>query len=111
MDNLEGFKKICKVNALKENQGKRFIVNDVDVAVFKVKDSIYAISNICPHQHAALLYDGFVEEGKVACPAHGWEFELDTGKLVNAHAKIDTYEVKILDDDVYVKVFKKDLKW
>jgi len=110
MDSLEGFNKICKVDDLKEKQGKRFIVDDVDVAVIKFNDVIHAISNICPHQHAPLLYDGFIEEGKVACPAHGWEFELDTGKLVNAYAKIDTYEVKILDDDVYVKVFKKELK-
>ena len=38
------------------------------------------MSNICPHQQTRLIYDGFVEDEFVVCPAHGWKFNLGTGK-------------------------------
>ena len=79
----EGFTKICKVSELKENQGKRFLINDVDIAVFKVNEEVFVLSNICPHQHTSLIYDGFVEDDCVVCPAHGWMFNLKTGKTAN----------------------------
>lgn len=110
-ENLEGFQKVCKISDLKEKIGKRFFVDDVDVAVFKVEGKIYALSNICLHQKAQVIYDGFIEDGKVTCPVHGWQFELATGKIPNAVSGLDSYNVKILNDDVFVKVFKKELKW
>ena len=76
----DGYTKVCTVSELKENQGKRFLINDVDVAVFKVNDEIYVLNNVCPHQHTTIIYDGIIEDGCVVCPAHGWMFNLKTGK-------------------------------
>ena len=111
MFDLKGFEKICKVEDLREKQGERFLVDDTEVAVFKVNNVIYALSNVCPHQHTTLIYEGFIEDCKVACPLHGWEFDLCTGKMANNKKGLDSYEVKIIDGDVYVKVFKKELNW
>ncbi len=107
----DGFKKICKKSNLKDRQGKRYFVEDVDIAVFLVDGEIYAVSNVCPHQHAAVLYDGFIENGCVVCPSHGWEFDLKTGKQGGVRKGIDTYEVFIDNDDVYVKAFEKAVNW
>lgn len=108
---LDGFTKIYKYDDLKEKVGKRFFIDDVEVAVFKVDGKIYALNNICPHQHSALIYDGFIEDCKVICPAHGWEFNLSDGKMDKGRNGLDSYEVKIIEDDIYVKVFKKELNW
>ncbi|MGD8778374.1 MAG: Rieske 2Fe-2S domain-containing protein [Ignavibacteria bacterium] len=105
-----GFFKVCKVDELKEGEGKRFLVDDVDVAVFKVDGKIYALSNICPHQKTALMYDGYIENGKVGCPVHGWEFDLETGNLGKGRG-LQSYKVKIKNDEVFVKVTKKDYNW
>jgi NAD(P)H-dependent nitrite reductase small subunit len=107
----ENFVKICKLKDLKENHGQRFIVDEKEIAVFKVENEIYALNNICPHQHSALLYDGFIENGYVICPAHGWSFNLKNGKQPTGSRGVDSYEVEILDDDVYVKITHKDLNW
>lgn len=107
----EGYVKICKVSDLKENQGKRFIINDVDIAVFKVDGEIFVLNNICPHQHTALIYDGFIEDGCVVCPAHGWMFNLKTGKQPTGARGLDSYPVKIIDDQIYSLVKPKELKW
>ncbi len=105
------FVKICRYSELKEKEGRRFFVDDVDVAVFKVDGKVYALSNICIHQHAPIMYDGFIEGDCVACPAHGWDYELETGRVPGGIKGLDKYEVKIENDDVYVKVFRKELKW
>ncbi|MDZ7766594.1 MAG: Rieske 2Fe-2S domain-containing protein [Melioribacteraceae bacterium] len=108
---LDGFTNICKLGDLREKVGKRFFVGDVEIAVFKVDGKIYALNNVCPHQHSALIYDGFIEDCKVVCPAHGWEFNLTDGRMANGRNGLDSYKVKIIDDDVYVKVVKKEMKW
>ncbi len=111
IEEQNNFTKICQVDELKEKVGKKFFIDDVEIAVFKVDGKIYALNNICPHQHSALIYDGFIENCKVICPAHGWEFNLSDGKMAKGRKGLDSYEVKVIDDDVYVKVFKKELNW
>ena len=107
----EGYKKLCKLSALRENQGKRFIVEDVEIAIFKINEEVFAIDNVCPHQHTTLLYDGFVENGFVVCPAHGWMFDIRTGKQPSGSRGVDSYPVIIEDEEVYILVKAKELKW
>jgi len=110
-DPLEGFQKICSVKDLIENSGKRFIVNDVEIAVFLVDNKVYALSNICPHKQTALIYDGFIENGFVTCPAHGWMFNLLTGKTPVGGNGLNTYETIIVEHQVFVKVEEKKYSW
>ena len=48
INDKDGFKKICKVSDLREKEGKRFLVDDVDIAVFKVDGNIYALPSDAP---------------------------------------------------------------
>ena len=105
------FTKICSVHDIEEDAGKRFIINETEIAVFKTNGNIFALSNICPHQQTALIYDGFIEEGCVVCPAHGWKFDLRTGNKKSGGRGLDSYEVKIIDEIIYVKVVPKRFNW
>jgi nitrite reductase/ring-hydroxylating ferredoxin subunit len=107
----EGFLKVCSTSELSEKKGKRFFINDVDVALFKVDNKIYAVSNVCPHQHSSVIYDGFTEDEFIVCPAHGWKFSLATGKQPEGYNGLDTYEVIVSGEDIFVKAVKKELKW
>ena len=107
----DGFTKVCRVSELCENQRKRFLINDVDIAVFKDNGEIFVLNNVCPHQHTSVIYDGFVEDGCVVCPAHGWMFNLKTGKQPTGARGLDSYQVKIIDDEVFAIVKAKELKW
>jgi len=111
MTEMEDFSKLCAVGDLKENQGKKFIVGSEEIALFKVKGKFYALSNVCPHQHMPLIYDGFLDAGYVFCPAHGWQFNLETGKQSDGRNGLSTYEIKIIADEVWVKVGKKEVQW
>lgn len=107
----DGFVKVCNYSDLKEKIGKRFFVDDVEIALFKVDGSVYAISNICPHQKTHLMHEGLIENGKVICPVHGWEFELNTGNLANDRKGLTTYDVNVVNKEIFVKVTKKELNW
>ncbi len=107
----DGFQKVCSSNELEDREGRRFIINDVDVAIFKVECEIFALSNICPHQHTTLIYDGFIENEFVVCPIHGWMFNLKTGKTPAGSSGLDRYDVKVIDEQVYVKAVKKRINW
>jgi 3-phenylpropionate/trans-cinnamate dioxygenase ferredoxin component len=107
----DGYSKVCTVSELKENQGKRFLINDVDVALFKVNGEIFILNNTCPHQHTTIIYDGIIEDGCVVCPAHGWMFNLKTGLQPTGARGLDSYPVKIINDEVFAKVKAKELKW
>ncbi len=103
--------KLCHISELKEKTGKRFFINDTDIAVFKIDGRIYAVSNICPHQKSALIYEGTIEGCNVVCPLHGWEFNLENGKKNNGGNGLKTYKIKIENDYVFAEVIPQELKW
>jgi nitrite reductase/ring-hydroxylating ferredoxin subunit len=108
-EELEGFVKLCSLESLIDSEGKRFIVDDNDIAVFKIGEKVFAVNNVCPHQRSALIYDGFVEDDFVVCPAHGWKFNLATGKTPSGSGGLLSHEVKIFENNVYVKI--KEQQW
>ena len=106
--------KICKDSDIPNNRrGKKFVIgDDTEIAVFKVNGNIYAVSNICPHNHSTVTYDGYVDEDLyLACPVHGWQFSLITGEVpphcTGLSSKLEIYKTKIENDDLYVEVKKK----
>jgi len=107
----EGFVFLCSMNDLTEGIGKKFIVNDIEIAVFKISSEVFVLSNICPHQQTHLIYDGFIEANFVVCPAHGWKFNLRTGKKDSGSNGLDSYPAKIFEENVFVKVHSKKLNW
>lgn len=99
------FKKICRTSEVYNRKGKRFQLDDEnEIALFKVDGIVYAVDNICPHNHTSQMYDGYIEEMYVACPVHGFQFHLETGEQpTKMGCKLRTFEVKIIDEYVYVK--------
>ncbi|NWF89216.1 MAG: Rieske (2Fe-2S) protein [Ignavibacteriaceae bacterium] len=108
---LEDFQRICSINELNDNIGRRFILNDIDIAVFLIKQRVFALSNICPHLQTTLIYDGFIEDNYVVCPVHGWKFDLETGKTPSGSNGLRVFETKVVENEVYVKVNQKKFNW
>ncbi|MGC6489510.1 MAG: Rieske (2Fe-2S) protein [Planctomycetota bacterium] len=65
------------------------------LAVFPHQGGYRVIDNACPHASAPLC-DGAVLDGKVICPLHLWEFDLETGACdVGAEWSVATYEARV----------------
>lgn len=90
------------------------------IGVFNVGGRFYALPNVCPHQ-AGPLCEGnvggttacsagtdwrfaWVREGEVvACPWHGLEFDITTGRsLSSPKLRVRTYPVTVEDGQVKV---------
>ena len=62
--------------------------------------------NACTHLGSS-LEKGKVENGIITCPAHGFQYKLETGKCLTApDVSLQSYLVKIKDDKVFVKLQK-----
>jgi nitrite reductase (NADH) small subunit len=100
------FRKFCLLKDLSPNKGKRFDIDDEnEAAVFKIGDSVYAVDNVCPHNHVPEIYNGYVEDKNVSCPVHGFTFNLETGlQPTGFGCRLRTFEVKVEDGIVYVEI-------
>lgn len=105
MDNYE------KIGSLKEFPDKTIKcinLNDKKIAVFNFDGVISAIENECRHKQGPLA-EGIIrtidKEKYVACPWHGWEYSIKTGRSPPGYSDaVDQYEVKIENEKVYVSI-------
>ncbi len=85
---------LCKSVDIFPQKGKNFYFDeDVQIAVFRDNHQLFAVSNICPHQYAAVICNGFLEEKTVTCPLHGWIYSLESGKALGSNARLLTYHI------------------
>jgi len=90
------FIKLCRESELSSNRGRRFIIDDEnEAAVFKIGGEVYAVDNICPHNHVPEIFNGYVDDHNVSCPVHGFTFSLVTGlQPTGFGCKLRTFRVK-----------------
>jgi len=88
------------VSELPENSHKPIKVGTKAIALFFYNGKITAIGNACLHKGGD-LGQGFIQklddgELYVACPWHGWQYNLQTGKAPHGYKdQQSVYEVKI----------------
>ncbi len=104
-ENLENYHAVASLSDLEDRVPFPVDIGAEEIALVLLDDSIYAINNVCTHEYACLS-DGYIEEDRIVCPLHLAEFSVITGKVVEDPAEEDlqTYAVKVVDDQVYVKV-------
>ena len=92
---------------LKRGGGTSFRIGSLDLGVFHMPDgSVRVIDNTCLHVGGPLS-EGFLIEGCVVCPWHGWTYELDTGGRRTADgtvAGVRSYRAWVEGGDVWVEV-------
>jgi nitrite reductase (NADH) small subunit len=74
------------------------------VALFNVDGTFHAIGNTCIHRGGP-LGQGFLSGTIVMCPWHAWTYDVTTGvSTVNPDLKVPSYETKVEEGQVLVKV-------
>lgn len=102
---MTDFIKICKISDLEEFKGQKFqIDSETEIAVFKINEKIYAVDNVCPHNHTPKMFEGYIQKDCVICPVHFYEFSLTSGESKAFEGgNLRIFETKIEDDYLYVK--------
>ena len=101
--------------------GRKLVeVDGKSVGLFNVHGDVIAVLNVCPHELAPVCAGrvsgttlpsapGDLKWGRdgeiLACPWHGWEFDLRTGAcLADDHKRLRRYPVVVEDETVYIEV-------
>ncbi len=100
---------ICPLDRILPNTGVCALVNDRQIAVFRVGEGmdIYAIDNYDPFSKAYVLSRGIVGDRngipKVASPIYKQNFSLVTGEcLDDSSVKLETFSARIVDGQVQI---------
>lgn len=79
-----------------DRQGKTF-------AVFNVGGEFHVLDNTCVHRGGP-LGEGDLEGEVVACPWHGWEYNVKTGKcLNNPSGEVKVYPVRVEGGEIQIE--------
>lgn len=92
------------LETLPEGEGFLFKSGAHQIALFRDGDMVHAIDDVCPHAGASLC-SGYSDGKVVACPWHGWEFEVASGKGRSVEGvDADTFPVVIENGIVKVEL-------
>lgn len=105
MDQQESaFVPVAKFDEIPQECGKLVEVGDVEVALFRLGGTVYATSNVCPHQGGPLA-DGRIFGEQVVCPWHQWRFNIKDGTSpLSPKLKIKTYPVRQDGDQILISL-------
>jgi nitrite reductase/ring-hydroxylating ferredoxin subunit len=105
------FVPVAKLREVPRGGAKRILVGDLDVALWNVEGRLFAVANLCAHQHFATMHQAHREGLTITCPMHGWTFRLESGHECEGRGKLATYPVKIKGDDILVDVSSSTAGW
>lgn len=88
--------------------GQRRCIREGKLSILVVNAGgvIYAVDDLCTHDHGPLGDGEIVDDDQVKCPRHGARFSLKTGKALSLPAVkgIKAYPVVVEDGHVYVEI-------
>ena len=97
------FVRVARLSDLAEGKSVRVKLGDDEIALWHVRGKLYAIGNVCSHQHFSELHRGVLSGLTVACPMHGWTYSLETGIALSGSGRVATYRVNVEGDGVYIE--------
>jgi 3-phenylpropionate/trans-cinnamate dioxygenase ferredoxin subunit len=110
---------VAKVGEIAPGERKIVDVAGRSIGLFNVKGQIIAVLNVCPHELAPVCLGRlggttmpspvgefrWGREGEIlACPWHGWEFDLLTGEALADTRRLRLYPVSVEDDTIFVTI-------
>lgn len=98
-------RKVATIAEVPPGTMKSVTVRSQRLVLCNTGDHLYALADECSHDSAPIS-TGRLEGREVVCPRHGARFDISDGsvKAPPAIVGIDTYEVKVEGDDIYVIV-------
>lgn len=95
--------RVARMSDIGERRSKMVRVDGEEIALWRVDGKIFAINNVCAHQHAQALHQGILSGLTVMCPRHGWTYSLETGIATTGDGRIRTYAVKMVGEEIYIE--------
>ena len=106
---------VCSVEDIVLNTGICALVNDQQIAIFRLDQGIFALSNFDPFSKAQVLSRGLVGEADgrfyVASPLLKQRFDLVTGAcLDDERVSIPVFAIEVVQGSIYIKSHPQGIK-
>ena len=101
---MSDWQTVCHVDNLKVGDRFVFQLDDIDIIVFNLDNSFYAIEDCCTHD-GGTLSSGEVEGDEIICPRHFASFSIKTGEVVTppAFEAIHTFPVRVHEEIIQIR--------
>jgi NAD(P)H-dependent nitrite reductase small subunit len=105
---MHDFEKVCRLNDIPENGSKVVTLGIDSIALFRVGEDIFAVSDVCPHAGGPLS-KGTLSGTMLTCPWHNMTFDLTNGSCPQApFLSVRTFAVSVDGEDVLVRLFDEE---
>ncbi|MEG3881948.1 Rieske (2Fe-2S) protein [Microcoleus sp. herbarium7] len=95
---------ITALNQIPESDIFKMKVEGISLIFNRQGMNVTCYRNACSHLEYPIDM-GKVNSGIITCPFHKYQFQLDTGKCLNASAdSLESYPVKVEGDRVFVDI-------
>ena len=97
--------RVCSRDEVAPGTARRFDVDSHRIALVRIGDDFYALSDRCSHADYSLSEgDVWEDEREIECPKHGSTFSLITGEpqTLPATQPVAVYATQVDGDDVSV---------
>jgi nitrite reductase/ring-hydroxylating ferredoxin subunit len=97
------FRIVARSDEVPDGRGLCVRADGIDVGLFRAEGRVWAMENRCPHQGMPLS-EGLLDGPVVRCPAHGWEFDVRTGRRpVDPDGfPVPCFPVEVVGDEVRI---------
>ena len=96
--------KVATVSEVPAESAVEVFVGRQPYAICNTGGEIRALNGVCIHQGGP-LGQGQIENGRVVCPFHMWEFDCRTGEYdYDPTKRVATYPVKVEGGDIFIEV-------
>jgi 3-phenylpropionate/trans-cinnamate dioxygenase ferredoxin subunit len=99
--------RVCALDEVAPGTAKAVVVEGTRIALVRIDDDVYAISDICSHQDVSLA-EGEVlcEDRELECWKHGSTFSLVDGEpqSLPATKAVPVYVARVVDGQVEVEL-------
>ncbi|MGH7738790.1 MAG: Rieske (2Fe-2S) protein [bacterium] len=105
MDPVPDFHVVATEDELAQNRLMQVEVAGIKIALVYSNFKAFAVDNTCTHLGGP-LGRGSLHGQTIVCPLHHWSYNFTNGRVVEgvADEKIKTYETKIEDGKVFVRI-------
>ncbi len=94
----------ARLSEIPEGGSIRREVHGREIALYRIDGVLHAIDAVCPHRGGP-LDEADLEDGRIiACPWHGWRFDITTGLSPTHPGRISCHKVRVEGDDVFVEL-------
>ncbi|HYE91466.1 MAG TPA: Rieske (2Fe-2S) protein [Terriglobales bacterium] len=97
--------KVAALGDLAAGAPRQVLAEGTPICLVRVGDDVHAIGDTCSHQGGPLS-GGKLSGHRLACPRHGWMFDVRTGQCAfpPRGTAVPRYETRVEDDAVWVEI-------